>query len=125
MADIHRIEHARIGVENLETAVSFYRDALGLVELEQTDDVVYLGCGRDDNYDVALVEGATGIEHFAVRATDATVVDSYERRLERSDVSVERVDAGEPGQEAGVRFSLPSGGCGGSRRGRGRRVPAL
>lgn len=48
MADTHRIEHARIGVENLKTAVSFYRDALGLVELEQTDDVVYLGCGRDD-----------------------------------------------------------------------------
>lgn len=109
MVDIHRIEHARIGVEDLTTASSFYRDGLGLVKLEESDGVVYLGCGRDDNYDVALVEGETGIEHFAVRATDAGVVDAYERRLADSEVATERTDGAEPGQEAGVRFSLPSG----------------
>ncbi|MFC6765104.1 VOC family protein [Natrinema soli] len=109
MTDIHRIEHARIGVEDLEAAVSFYTDGLGLVEFEQKDGVVYLGCGRDDNYDVGLIEGETGIEHFAVRATDASVVEEYEQRLEGADVSTERTDGNEPGQEAGVRFSLPSG----------------
>lgn len=109
MADIHRIEHARIGVDDLETAVSFYENGLGLVELERANEVVYLGCGRDDNYDVSLIEGDTGIEHFAVRATDASVVEEYQQRLEQAEVSTERTDGDEPGQEAGIRFSLPSG----------------
>lgn len=109
MADLHRVEHARIGVEDLDAAVSFYTEGLGLVELEETEGAVYLGCGRDDNYDVALTEGSTGIEHFAVRATDASVVDEYEQRLADADVPMERTDAAEPGQEAGIRFSLPSG----------------
>ena len=109
MADLHRIEHATLGVADLDAAHSFYTDALGLVELADEDGTVYLGCGRDDNYDVALVEGGTGIEHFAVRATDADVVDAYEQRLSSLDVPLTRTDGDELGQEAGVRFRLPSG----------------
>lgn len=32
MADIHWIEHARIGVENSEATISFYSNVLGLVD---------------------------------------------------------------------------------------------
>lgn len=109
MADLHRIEHARLGVDRLDDALAFYVDGLGLVELERDDGAVYLGCGRDDNYDVALVEGETGVGHFAVRATDASVVDAYAARLRDRNVPVERTDGAEPGQVAAVRFTLPSG----------------
>lgn len=109
MADIHRIEHGVLGVEDLDAAVEFYREALGLVVVSHEGDAVYLGCGRDDNYDVGLVEGDTGLEHFAVRATDGDVVDDYEACLADMDIAFERTDGDEPGQEAGVRFRLPSG----------------
>lgn len=109
MADLHRIEHATIGVTDLDAARSFYTEGLGLLELAREGDAVYLGCGRDDNYDLALVEGDTGIEHFAVRATDGDVVDAYEQRLKSLTVPFERTDGDEPGQEAGIRFRLPSG----------------
>ncbi|MFB6097373.1 MAG: VOC family protein [Haloferacaceae archaeon] len=109
MADLHRIEHATVGVEDLDAALSFYVDALGFVELERRDGVVYLGCGRDDNYDLGLIEGDTGIEHFAVRASGPEVVDAYEQRLQSLEVPAERTDGDEPNQAAGVRFRLPSG----------------
>jgi catechol 2,3-dioxygenase len=109
MADLHRIEHAILGVENLESAIDFYTGPMGLVEQTREDGVVYLGAGRDDNYDMGIVEGETGVEHFAVRATDEGVVDGYERRLQSLDHDVERTDGEEPGQVAGVRFDMPSG----------------
>lgn len=109
MADLHRIEHATLGVDDLEVAVAFYTEALGLVELDRSDGVVYLGCGRDPNYDVALRPGTTGVEHFAVRATDAAVVERVAARLTDHDVPVHRTDGDEPGQAVGVRFRLPSG----------------
>lgn len=109
MADLHRIEHATLGVGDLEAAQAFYTGSLGLVELDRRDETVYLGCGRDGNYDLALRPDGPGIEHFAVRATAPTVVDEVEARLAGRDVATERTDEVEPGQVAGVRFTLPSG----------------
>lgn len=109
MADQQRIEHAKIHVNNLDDALPFYTNAMGLVEIDRTDETVYLGCGLDDNFDLAISEGGNGIEHFAVRASDAAVVDNYEEQLLEQDISVRRVDGEEPGQEAGVRFRIPSG----------------
>ncbi|MFC7216080.1 VOC family protein [Saliphagus sp. GCM10025334] len=109
MARLQRIEHARMGVTNLESAVDFYTGAMGLVELTREDDIVYLGCGRDNNYDIAVVEGGSGVEHFAVRASDATVVDEYEEELNDAGFDPIRTDGDEPGQETGVRFDLSSG----------------
>ena len=109
MAGLQRIENAKVHVEELDRALEFYTDAMGLVELARRDDTVYLGTGLDDNFDLAVAEGGTGIEHFAVRATDATAVDDHEDRLAADGVAVEHVDGDEPGQVAGVRFELPTG----------------
>jgi len=109
MTGLQRIEHAKVHVDDLEPALDFYTGAMGLVEIARQDDTVYLGCGFDDNFDFAVSEGGTGIEHFAVRATDSSVVDDYAARLDGEGVDVERVDGDEPGQVAGVRFELPTG----------------
>ena len=108
MADIQRIEHAKVHVEDLDSALSFYTDAMGLVEVGRTDGTVYLGRGLSEGFDLAVTEGGTGIDHLAVRANDAAVVDEYEEHLAERGVDVERVDGDEPGQVAGVRFQLPS-----------------
>jgi catechol 2,3-dioxygenase len=109
MSGVKKLEHATLYVTDLEEAVAFYTDVLGLVELERTDDAVYLGCGLDGNYDLGLVEGQTGLEHFAVRVDDADELDEYERRLADADVDVERPETAEPGQADAVRFALPGG----------------
>ncbi|WP_435348631.1 VOC family protein [Haloarchaeobius sp. HRN-SO-5] len=109
MSGVKKFEHATLRVEDLDEAVEFYTDVMGLVEIERTDGAVYLGCGLDENYDVGLVEGQTGVEHFAIRLADGEELAHYENRLEDAGVDVERTDGAEPNQVEGVRFSLPSG----------------
>lgn len=109
MEALQRIEHAKVHVEDADAALAFYTDAMRLVELHREGGVTYLGCGLDENYDLAVTEGGTGIDHFAVRARDAAVVDDYEAELGDAGVDVQRVDGTEPGQVAGVRFELPTG----------------
>lgn len=109
MSGVKKIEHATIRVTDLDEAVEFYTDVLGLVELDGSGDAVYLGCGLDENYDLGLVEGKTGLEHFAVRVDDAAELDHYEERLTDAGVDVIRPDTDEPGQADAIRFSLPSG----------------
>ncbi|MFA1610836.1 VOC family protein [Halobellus rubicundus] len=109
MSDLQRIEHAKLAVTDLEDARRFYTDAMGLVERGETDGTVYFGRGYDSNFDLAVTEGGTGIEHFAVRAIDSAAVDGYEERLRDRGVDTARVDGAEPGQRAGIRFELPGG----------------
>jgi catechol 2,3-dioxygenase len=109
MSGVKRLEHATLRVTDLSEAVDFYTAVLGLVELERDDGVVYLGCGLDDNYDLGLVDGGTGVEHFALRVDDAETVARFEDRLAEAGVDTQRTDGVEPNQEAGVRFTLPGG----------------
>lgn len=109
MSGVKKFEHATLQVTDLEAAVEFYTDVLGLVELERKDSVVYLGCGLDDNYDVGLVEGGTGVEHFALRIDDVGQLAAYEDRLAEAGIETERTDGAEPNQAEGIRFTLPSG----------------
>ncbi|MDX1747175.1 MAG: VOC family protein, partial [Halobacteriales archaeon] len=66
------------------------------------------GCGLDGNYDLAVREGGTGLDHFAIRATRDDL-ERYEHRLREAGVDVSRTDGTEPGQVAGIRFELPMG----------------
>ena len=106
MTGLQRIEHAKVHVDDLEPALDFYTGAMGLVEIARQDDTVYLGCGFDDNFDFAVSEGGTGIEHFAVRATDSSVVDDYAARLDGE--GVDAVATGDPVVRANVQDELLS-----------------
>jgi catechol 2,3-dioxygenase len=109
MSGVKKFEHAVLRVTDLDAAVEFYTDVLGLVELERSAGTVYLGCGLDENYDLGLVEGGTGVDHVAIRVDDRETVAGYERRLRAADAPVARTDGEEPNQVAGVRTTLPSG----------------
>jgi catechol 2,3-dioxygenase len=109
MAGVKKFEHATLRVTDLDEAVAFYTDVLGLVELDRDDGVVYLGCGLDDNYDLGLIEGGTGVDHFAIRVDDGDQLAAYEERLTGTGIETERTGGAEPSQVEGVRFTLPSG----------------
>ncbi len=105
---VRQFEHLELGVPDLEEAVGFYSEIIGMSELAREDGVVYLGFGLDDNYDLALREGE-GVGHFAFRVDDAEEIEAYQQRLEAENISYERRDGTEFGQTEGVRFKLPSG----------------
>ena len=102
-------EHAQLRVNDLGAALDFYLGPVGLVEIAREGGVVYLGCGLDENYDVALVGGGTGVEHFAILVSDEAELERHAARLVGAGVRPERRDGREPGQEQGLRFTLPTG----------------
>jgi catechol 2,3-dioxygenase len=106
---VQTYEHAEVRVKDLGSALEFYTDVIGLHEIAREDGVVYLGCGYDENYDLAITEGGTGVVHFALRAEDEDALERYTRRVEEAGIATERRDGSEPGQEQGVRFEIPGG----------------
>ena len=109
MPAAQKVEHVQMGVRDLEEALQFYTEAMGLTELARSEGIVYIGAGRDGNYDMAVTEDDTGIDHFAIRVSNSDTIETYETRLSEHDVSTERADGAEPSQEHGLRFALPSG----------------
>ncbi|RQG87914.1 catechol 2,3-dioxygenase [Natrarchaeobius halalkaliphilus] len=109
MVGQQRLEHAELGVTDLDDAVSFYTDVMGMIEIERSSDTVYLGCGLDENFDIAVTEGGTGTRHFAVRVDNSDELARYERNLDEEGVKTKRVDGEEPNQVEGIRFSMPMG----------------
>lgn len=102
-------EHAEIRVNDLGQALDFYKGVMGLVEIAREDGVTYLGCGSDENYDLAVREGGTGLEHFAIRVDSEESLERYAARLSKQGVKGSQQDDAEPGQERGLRFDLPGG----------------
>ncbi|WP_033291804.1 VOC family protein [Amycolatopsis jejuensis] len=105
----HKIEHVEFSVADLGRTLDFYLNVVGMVELAREDGTVYLGCGLDDNWDVAFREGPPRIEHVAFRVDHVDEIDQTARRLADHGIAVRRCDGTEPGQEQGIRFTLPSG----------------
>lgn len=109
MSAPRRFEHARLRVPALEPAVAFYVEVMGLVELGRDGGTVYLGAGLDTNFDLALVEGGTGLEHFALRADGEEELAALERSARDAGLAAERRGGEGPGEVDAVAFELPSG----------------
>lgn len=103
-----KFEHAEIRVKDLSQAIDFYTNVIGLTEIARENGVVYLGCGLDKNYDLAIKEGGTGLEHFSIRVNDEDELKKLELQLKDHGVKVENTDGHEPGQEKGIRFAMPN-----------------
>lgn len=104
-----RFEHAELRVNDLSKALDFYTNVMGLTEIARDGGIVYLGCGLDKNYDLAVKEGGTGLAHFAIRVDDEDELDRLSRSLNDHGVSVKTTDDSEPGQDKGIRFAMPNG----------------
>lgn len=108
MAGTDKVEHVCLQVEDLANAESFYRDVFGLTVLSREKETIYLGCGLDENYDLAIQQGEPGVDHVAVRVQDEDELGVYEDRLASRGNEFERTDGDEPGQQRGLRVELPS-----------------
>jgi len=115
MPNRRKFEHAHLRVPDLDESLSFYRDILGLEELSRENGVVRLAMEPETHYDLidhhftlALEEGDGGLEHFAIRVTEAEL-ESIQSRLDDKDVEYEILEAAEPGQIRTIRTELPGG----------------
>lgn len=109
MSGVRRFEHARLRTPDLKRAVSFHTEVMGLVELARDERTVYLGAGGDANFDLALTEGGTGVEHFALRADSTAELDAHERAAHDAGLVVERGSGEGPGELEHVSVVLVSG----------------
>lgn len=101
--------HATLRVDDLAAAQAFFVDVLGLRELAREDGIVYLGCGYDDNHDLALALGGTGVEEFALGVPDGDALDRIARRLAHAGVDAHRAHDDALGVRDALRFALPGG----------------
>lgn len=110
---VMRPGHAQIRVLELDKAVGFYRDVLGLVETGcDASGRVYLKCWdeRDHNSIVLREADAAGIDFIGFKVRDEATLDMLADKLDVAGIETELVPAGDL-METGrrVRFQLPSG----------------
>jgi catechol 2,3-dioxygenase len=110
---VMRPGHAQIRVLELDKAVTFYRDVLGLVETgRDASGRVFLKCWDErDHHSIILREAdAAGIDFMGFKVRDEATLDAFEGKLSAAGLSPESVPAGDL-METGrrVRFRLPSG----------------
>lgn len=107
---ISRIAHASFRVTDLEAAIEFYGNLLGLAVRERRDDRVFMGSGKSASYELEFTKGPNQLDHFAFGVRGLDALEEARRRLKKASVDVVDSSAGDqPGLQAGIAFSLPSG----------------
>lgn len=113
MTGVLRPGHAQVRVLELEKAVTFYRDVLGLVETGRDErGRVYFKCWdeRDHSSYILRESDHAGIDFFGFKVLDDETLDRLENDLNAYGVETKRIPAGdllETGER--VSFTLPSG----------------
>ncbi len=104
---LQKLSHAHLRVKNLEESVRFHTTVLGLEEIARQDGTVYLTCGTDGTFDVAVTEGGTGVISFAIAADDEDDLNHYSKRVSDAGVQVREMTDCDPGVEKIIEFDLP------------------
>lgn len=101
---LRSLAHVIIREDDPDAAVAWYRDVVGLVELDARDGIRYLGCGGDATADVGLTTGGSGLVSFAFTVGTEHDLDALSSRID-----TRPLDRTYPGIATGVAFDLPSG----------------
>lgn len=101
--------HAELAVQDLEGAVGFHVDVLGMVEIGRADGAVSLGCGVDERADVVLREGGTGVRAVGLEVESEEDLERYAQRLAERSIAVERRTDAAPGVASSLRCAAPNG----------------
>src|SRR5215471_6999276 len=98
LTGVLRPGHAQLRVTDLEPALHFYRDVLGLVETgRDAAGRVYFKTWdeRDHNSVVLRQADRAGIDHFAFKVRDSVTLERLMSDVRDWGVPIERVPAGE------------------------------
>lgn len=106
---IQKLSHVEIGINEAEAALQFHRETLGLTELDRAGDSIYLGCGIDNNADVILTPGGTGVKRIAFDVTSDEDLDRYDGRLRDAGIETQLRSDPDPGVGKALHFAAPGG----------------
>lgn len=110
--ELHSLGHVALETPDLEASLSFFRDAVGLKEVDRADGTVYLRAVDEfTHHSLSLTEAeAAGVDHVGWQTRDPESVAGFADRLSGLGVDVTWIDAGEErAQGEAIRFQTPSG----------------
>lgn len=108
---VTRVGHIALHVADLDAAVDFQQQVIGMVETERVGNVSYLTC-NERHHELILVEDRAnrGYEHLGMEVADAAALDGAARRLEAAGgTMLGGVYDGEPGIDRALKVQSPNG----------------
>lgn len=108
---VTRMGHIALRVPDLDAAVGFHQDVLGMIETERTAGVSYLTC-NDRHHELMLIHDPVrrGYDHIALEAADAAALAAVMRSAQAAGGQIlGDVYDGEPGIDRAVRVLAPGG----------------
>ena len=108
---VTRIGHIAFHVADLDAAVDFQQQVIGMVETERVGGVSYMTC-NDRHHELILVEDRAnrGYEHLGLEVADATVLETAARQLTAAGgTMLGGVYDGEPGIDRALMVRSPAG----------------
>lgn len=107
---VTRIGHVALRVADLDAAVDFYCDCLGLRETERAGAVSYLTCNQRHHELILIQGGRPGYDHIGLQVADPRALDAARDRISASGGGLlGDVYDGEPGVDRALRFAGPGG----------------
>jgi catechol 2,3-dioxygenase len=110
---ILRISHAEVRVPDLELALAYYVEVVGLVEVARDHERAYLkGWDEHQHHSLILTAAPTyGLQTLGFKVASAADLDALAAKVAATGIAVSRHAAGElgPGAGATARFAAPSG----------------
>ena len=108
---VTRIGHIGLRVSDLDAAVDFQREVIGMVETERVGRVSYMTC-NDRHHELILIEDKThrGYDHVGLEVADAQALELAKSQIVRAGGELlGKVYDGEPGIDRALRLRSPDG----------------
>jgi catechol 2,3-dioxygenase-like lactoylglutathione lyase family enzyme len=108
---VTRIGHMGLRVPDLDAAVAFQRDVIGMVETERTAGTAYLTC-NDRHHELILIEDPVrrGYDHIGLEVLDPAALEQAKTHVERAGGELlSEIYDGEPGIDRALRIRGPEG----------------
>lgn len=105
--DVRHVGYVGLNTRNLDRAVDYYRNILGLEVTERDDTVAYLRCNANHHSLVLYQSDTLGAREYGFQMVDEAAVQTAARDLQAAGIPFSTADV--KGQGASVRFTDPSG----------------
>lgn len=110
--EIAKLGHVALETPDLEESLWFFRDIVGLHEVERVDDTVFLRSNRDwEHHSLSLTQGQQStVDHIGWRTQRPEDVQAFAEALNEEGTEVEEISPNtERGQGEAIRFPVPGG----------------
>jgi catechol 2,3-dioxygenase-like lactoylglutathione lyase family enzyme len=108
---VNRIGHIALNVADLDEAVDFQQQVIGMVEVQRANRASFLTC-NDRHHELILVENPTnrGYDHLAMQVADAATLERAARVLPAAGGTLlGGIYDGEPGIDRALKVQSPGG----------------